>query len=106
AYDVAVAAGVESMSRVPIGSARMGADPYGPGVTARYTPGLIPQGVSAELVASRFGITREQMDAYSAQSHQRAAAAKEAAARDIVPVRVPVADNQAQGDTRLVAADE
>ena len=51
-YDIAVAGGVESMSRVPLGSARMGADPFGAGVRERF-PVLIPQGVSAELVAQR-----------------------------------------------------
>ena len=73
AYDVVIAGGVESMSRVPMGSARMGADPFGAGVTERF-PGLVPQGVSAELVAHRWGLTREQLDAYAARSQQRAAA--------------------------------
>jgi acetyl-CoA C-acetyltransferase len=57
AYDIAIAGGVESMSRVPMGSARMGADPWGAGVAERF-PGLVPQGVSAELVADRWGFTR------------------------------------------------
>src|SRR5580700_9272022 len=57
AYDLAIAAGVESMSRVPMGSARQGADPFGPSVRARF-PGLVPQGVSAELVAQKWGLTR------------------------------------------------
>ncbi len=89
AYDVAVAAGVESMSRVPMGSARGGADPYGPLVARRYTPGLVPQGVSAELVAQKWGLTRAQLDAYAARSHQRAAAARDALAREIVPIETP-----------------
>ncbi len=67
AYDVVIAGGVESMSRVPMGSARMGADPFGAGVTQRF-PGLVPQGVSAELVAHQWGLTREQLDAYAARS--------------------------------------
>src|SRR5215210_656394 len=54
AYDIVIAGGVESMSRVPMGSARMGADVYGPSSTARYAPGLVPQGISAELVAARW----------------------------------------------------
>jgi acetyl-CoA acyltransferase len=90
AYDLAIAAGVESMSRVPMGSARQGADPFGPSVRARF-PGLVPQGVSAELVAQKWGLTREQLDAYSARSHARAAAAR-AAGRfgdEIVPVTGP-----------------
>jgi acetyl-CoA acetyltransferase family protein len=75
AYDVVVAAGVESMSRVPMGSARGDADPHGPQVLARYAPGLVPQGISAELVADKWGLTRDQLDAYAARSHARAAEA-------------------------------
>src|SRR5260370_4209579 len=90
AYDIAIAAGVESMSRVPIGSARMGADPYGPRVRARF-PDLVPQGVSAELVAEKFGLSREELDVYSARSHARAARAAELGwfGAEIVPVRRP-----------------
>jgi acetyl-CoA C-acetyltransferase/acetyl-CoA acyltransferase len=90
AYDIAIAAGVESMSRVPMGSARMGADPYGPSVRARF-PDLVPQGVSAELVAEKFGLSREDLDGYSARSHVRAARAAELGwfGAEIVPVRGP-----------------
>jgi acetyl-CoA acetyltransferase family protein len=90
AYDLAIAAGVESMSRVPMGSARQGADPFGPSVRARF-PGLVPQGVSAELVAQKWGLTREQLDAFSARSHALAAAARAAGRFDdeIVPVTGP-----------------
>jgi acetyl-CoA acyltransferase len=73
AYDIVVAGGVESMSRVPMGSARMGADPFGSGVKERF-PGLVPQGVSAELVAHTWHLTRDQLDEYAARSHLRAAA--------------------------------
>jgi len=99
AYDIAIAAGVESMSRVPIGSAAMGADPHGPSVRARF-PDLVPQGVSAELVAQKFGLTRENLDEYSARSHARAAHAQETGWFDaeIVPVSRP--------DGREVRADE
>ncbi|MCW2607398.1 MAG: thiolase family protein [Frankiales bacterium] len=120
AYEVAVAGGVESMSRVPMGSARMGADVYGPSITARYAPGLVPQGVSAELVAARYGITREEMDVYAAQSHARAAAARADFAAEIVPITVPVevdagevsvdderpAGAHPTGETRVVDTDE
>jgi len=71
AYDIVIAAGIESMSRVQMGSARVGADPFGPGVTARF-PDLVPQGVSAELVADKWGLSRAQLDEYSARSHERA----------------------------------
>lgn len=72
AYDVVIAAGVESMSRVPMGSARLGVDPFGPSVAERYAPGLVPQGVSAELIAARWKIRREEMDALAVSSHERA----------------------------------
>jgi acetyl-CoA acetyltransferase family protein len=89
-YDIVIAGGVESMSRVPMGSARMGKDPFGPGVRARY-PNLVPQGVSAELVADKWGLSRARLDDYSARSHERAAKARAAGWFDheIVPVRVP-----------------
>jgi acetyl-CoA acyltransferase len=97
AYDIAIAAGVESMSRVPMGSARMGADPFGAGVRGRYGD-LVPQGISAELVADRFGLSRDDLDAYSARSHARAAAARPAFAAEIVPVARP--------DGSVVGSDE
>ena len=91
AYDVVVAAGVESMSRVPMGSARGDADPHGPRVSERYAPGLVPQGISAELVADKWGLTREALDAYAARSHARAAEAAAAGVfdRELVPVTTP-----------------
>jgi acetyl-CoA acyltransferase len=90
AYDLAIAAGLESMSRVPMGSARQGADPFGPGVRARF-PDLVPQGVSAELVAQKWGLTREALDSYSARSHRLAAAARDSGrfAREIAPISAP-----------------
>jgi acetyl-CoA acyltransferase len=99
AYDIVIAGGVESMSRVPMGSARQGMDPFGQGVKERYAPGLVSQGISAELVAAKWGLTRLELDSYSARSHQRAAATAESKGFDneIVPVRV--------GDT-LVSRDE
>ncbi|MET8829397.1 thiolase family protein [Streptomyces sp. NPDC004610] len=74
AYDAVVACGVESMSRVPMWSnVPPGADPFGPGVAARYPEGLVPQGISAELIAAKWSLTRERMDAFAAESHRRAA---------------------------------
>lgn len=89
--DIVVAGGVESMSRVVMGSARMGADPYGAGVAERYAPGLVSQGVASELVTAEWGFTRDELDEYAAQSHARAAAAQDAGAfeREIVPVSTP-----------------
>lgn len=90
AYDIVIAGGIESMSRVPMGSARMGADPHGVAFEQRF-PGAVGQGISAELIAARWGISREEMDAYSAQSHQRAEAARVAGklAREIIPIETP-----------------
>lgn len=91
AYDVTIAGGIESMSRVPMGSARMGADVYGPGIAHRYPDGLVSQGVSAELVAAKWGISRRDMDEYSARSHQLAAAARANGDfdKEIVPIETP-----------------
>ncbi|MFD7682075.1 MULTISPECIES: thiolase family protein [unclassified Streptomyces] len=76
AYDIVVACGVESMSRVPMWSnVPAGKDPFGPGVAERYPEGLVPQGISAELIAAKWGISRERMDAYAVESHRRAAEA-------------------------------
>ncbi|WP_396658959.1 thiolase family protein [Microbacterium sp.] len=72
AYDIVIAAGVESMSRVPLGSSRAGGS-TAPGIRARYPDGLVNQGVSAELIAAKWGFTREELDAFSAESHRRAA---------------------------------
>ena len=73
AYDVAVASGVESMSRIPIGTQFAGKDFAGASVAQRYAPGLIPQGISAELIAAKWDLSRGQLDEYAAISHERAA---------------------------------
>jgi acetyl-CoA acyltransferase len=75
AYDVAIASGVESMSHVPIGSQSLDRDFLGAGVVERYAGELVPQGIAAEKIADRWGFTREQLDLFSAESHQRAARA-------------------------------
>lgn len=75
AYDIAIAAGVESMTRVPMGSAMLEADPFGERMRQRYSGRLVHQGVSAEMIAQQWGLTREELDALSLQSHQRAARA-------------------------------
>ncbi|MEV0321726.1 thiolase family protein [Streptomyces sp. NPDC050658] len=78
AYDMAVACGVESMSRVPMWSnVPPGADPFGPGVAERFPEGLVPQGISAELIAAKWSIGRAEMDAFATTSHQRAARARD-----------------------------
>jgi acetyl-CoA acyltransferase len=76
-YDVAVACGVEVMSRVPMFSSTMGQDPFGSRILERYEDGLVNQGISAELIAAKWGLTRDDLDAFSAESHARAHAASE-----------------------------
>ena len=94
AYDVVIAAGVESMTRVPMGSTiRNGpGKPFGPLVSQRYlrAGGLIPQGLAAERIAEQWGLTREELDAYSLESHRRAVRATDEGrfAGEIVPVTV------------------
>ncbi|MDT7666755.1 MAG: acetyl-CoA acyltransferase, partial [Pseudonocardiales bacterium] len=89
AYDVVIAGGVESMSRVPMGSAVLpGTDPFGPDIARRYPDGLVPQGISAELIAAKWSLSRAELDEFAATSHQRAAAAHAQGLFDsqIVPV--------------------
>jgi acetyl-CoA acyltransferase len=77
-YDVVVAGGVESMSRVPMGASVQGANPMGPEFLERYG-GVFPnQGVGAEMMAERWGLSRTQVDEYSVGSHEKAAAAQDA----------------------------
>ena len=71
AYDIVIAGGVESMSRVPLGSSRQGGT-TAPGIRKRYPEGLVNQGVSAELIAQKWNLSREELDAFSAESHRRA----------------------------------
>ena len=96
AYDIAIACGVESMSRVPMGTAALGKDANGPGVAARYPEGLVNQGISAELISAKWKLDRDAVDAFSAQSHQRAAAAIAAGHfdREIVPFTVTNASGE------------
>jgi acetyl-CoA acyltransferase len=98
AYDVVIACGVESMSRVPMGLSEVEGAPQAP-LARRYPDGLVNQGVSAELVRAKWKFSREELDAFAAQSHARAAAAASAGWFDneIVPVTVTDADgNQSE----------
>jgi acetyl-CoA acyltransferase len=93
AYDVVIAAGVECMTRVPMGVTMNGPGmPFGPKMMERYQAagGLVPQGISAEMIADKWGLSREDMDAFGVQSHQRAARATEEGRfdREIIPVTV------------------
>ena len=92
-YDIVVAAGVEMMTRVPMGASmqdgRFGF-PFGPSIGARYAPvgGLIPQGISAELIADWWQLTRDDMDAFGVRSQQLAAYATVEGRfeRELVPI--------------------
>jgi len=93
AYDVVVAAGVESMTRVPMGASfTAGSQPFGPKMFARYQErgGLVPQGISAELIAEKWDISREDNDRFSLESHLRAARATDEGRfeQEIIPVPV------------------
>jgi len=91
AYDIAVAAGVEVMTQNPMGSSMTpGSIPFGHYALARYTdPGLVPQGIGAEMIADKWGITREDLDAFGAESQRRAVVAAEEGRfdREIVGVK-------------------
>ncbi|HEY7053549.1 MAG TPA: thiolase family protein [Mycobacterium sp.] len=91
--DVVVAGGVEVMSRVPLGAARATGMPYGPKVLERYNDFSFNQGLSAEMIAQKWGFSRTQLDEYSVRSHELAAAAQDSGAFDvqIVPVFPDVA---------------
>ncbi|MEV5177265.1 thiolase family protein, partial [Streptomyces flaveolus] len=86
AADVVIACGVESMSRAPMLSDVGDADHFGPRVAERYPGGLIPQGLSAELICARRGLSREEIDDYALTSHRRAQAARAGFERDMARV--------------------
>jgi acetyl-CoA acyltransferase len=103
AYDLAIAGGVEMMSTVPMRANRLGKDNLGPRFAKAYPQGLVGQGISAELIAARWQVSREDMDEFSCESHRRAAAAADngITACSIVPVVVDGGDA-----ARSVTSDE
>jgi acetyl-CoA acyltransferase len=104
ACDIVIAAGVENMTRVPMGaSVTPGSNPFSPKLTERY-PHLVPQGISAELISEKWNISRDDNDAFSVESHLRAARATEEGRFDneIVPISVTTEE----GGTELFARDE
>lgn len=104
-YDVVVAAGVESMTRVPMGVtfSQGPGKPFGSQMRERYNDGLVPQGVSAELIAEKWGITREELDEIGLDSHMRAARATEEGRFETQIVPVEVGSN---GDRLQMKRDE
>ena len=99
-YDVVIACGVESMSRVPLGSSLGGQDPFGSLMHERYPNGLVSQGVSAELINAKWGLDRDELDEFAARSHRLAAAAADKGdfAGELVAVTMP--------DGTVMSADE
>ncbi|HWC13599.1 MAG TPA: thiolase family protein [Actinomycetota bacterium] len=91
AYDVAIACGVEHMTRVPMGtSAQHQGFPFPESLMGRYEGGLVPQGISAEIISKRWDLTREQVDALGARSHRLAGEATDAGAfkNEIHPIKI------------------
>lgn len=103
AYDVVIAGGVEMMSLIPMKANRLGKDADGLKFKERYPKGLVGQGISAELIAAKWGISREDQDVFSLRSHQLAAAAEDAGIteRSILPVTVPTAEG-----AKIISRDE
>jgi acetyl-CoA acyltransferase len=98
-YDVVVAGGIESMSRVPMGVSGEGGQPYGPAMLSRYDGVMPNQGVGAEMIAERWGFSRGELDAFALSSHERATAAIDAGRfeAEIAPVET---------EAGLVSVDE
>jgi len=92
AYDIAIASGVENMSRVPMGASVMSGPgfPFPQSLMERYEGGLVPQGISSEIIAGRWGITREQVDALALRSQTLARNATDEGRfqREIMPVKI------------------
>jgi acetyl-CoA acyltransferase len=110
AYDVVVAGGVESMTRTPMGSSvvRDLGFPFGPRVMSRYAPvgGLVGQGIGAEMIADQWGISREDLDRFSAQSHQRAARATAEGRFENEIVPVAIRDDEGNDTAEMITSDE
>jgi acetyl-CoA acyltransferase len=101
AYEVVVASGAESMSRIPIGSQMAGRDPFGEAVQRRFAPGLVPQGISAELISARWAISREESDAFALESHRKATRAQRTGLfeRETVPLSAGDVDQSIRPNT-------
>ena len=104
AYDLVIASGVENMTRVPMGSSMMGQMPFSATEMARYDGKLVPQGISADLIATKWNITREESDDFGYRSHVQAAAATKGGyfKREILPMKVA----GPEGEQTLLDFDE
>ena len=105
AYDLVIASGVESMTRVPMGvTASQGPGfPFSQKLMDRYEGGLVPQGVSAEIIAERWDLSRQQLDEFGLRSHERAAAATDEGRfeKEISPIKV-----EGENGTEVFEQDE
>jgi acetyl-CoA acyltransferase len=104
AYDVVIACGVEHMTRVPMGSSAQSQGwPFSDRLSARYEGGLVPQGLAAETIAERWGLTRSELDDFAVRSHRRAGAATAAGEfkSEILPVKVEI-----DGQPEIFEVDE
>jgi acetyl-CoA acyltransferase len=110
AYDLVVASGIEGMTRTPMGASvsRELGFPFGPRTMKRYEPvgGLVSQGIGAEMIADQWGLSREDLDTFAAESQQRAARATAEGRfeREIIPVAVR--DDEGNPTDQWLTADE
>lgn len=104
AYDLVIAGGVEMMSLVPMRANRLGKDNEGPAFHRRYPEGLVRQGISAELIAARWQLSREELDAFALESHRKAASGEDRGLISpmIAPLQIPSAD----GTLRVAERDD
>jgi acetyl-CoA acyltransferase len=110
AYDVVIASGIEAMTRTPMGSSvvREFGYPFGPRVRERYAPvgGLQGQGIGAEMIADRWSLSREDLDAFSAESHRRAAQATAEGRFDNELIALPIRDENGEDTDEWIRTDE
>ncbi len=110
AYDIAVASGVESMTHTPMGSSvvRDYGFPFGPRMMARYADvgGIVGQGIGAEMIADQWGLSREDLDAFSVQSHQRAALATAEGRFENEIIPVVIHDDEGNDTDEFLTSDE
>lgn len=109
-HDVIIAGGIESMTRIPLG-ANMSSGPgipFGPSMMERYAEkgGIVPQGISAEMIADIWNLSREELDAYSYQSHMRAQKARDEHRFDNEIVPIPIKNSQGSETGEIMTSDE
>jgi acetyl-CoA acyltransferase len=110
AYDAVIAGGVECMTRVPMGANMVSGPgaPFGPALTERYAAagGLVPQGISAEMVAERWGLSRTALDTFGAESQRRATLATAEGRFDRETIPVPIRDANGRETGEVLTVDE